>query len=208
MIEVLQAGRVERCQERNVDGYQCDHFAEHFGSHQRALSESECLRWPSQDDVEDAKHAAVVDAMTDEEAEASLLDEGAANATIAEQKAEIRELRAECHGRRFDPNLVAEVERLRAVAAEYYEDAEECHAALGDAVQTRRPTIAALRAERDTLRAENDRMRPVYEAALRYGEMMKQPCRDDMTQAEYEADDAVTRALCDAVDAARSTMPL
>lgn len=115
MIEVIQAGRVERCQERNADGLQCDHFAEHFGSHQHALSESECLRWPSQDDIEDAAATAQIEAMTDEEVEASLLDEEAgidrdmirnwsrgagvfakamikANATLAEQKSEIERL--------------------------------------------------------------------------------------------------------------------
>lgn len=49
--------------------------------------------------------------------------------------------------------MQAERDHALQLAAERYEEAEEMHATLGDAVQTCRPTIAALRVERDQLRA-------------------------------------------------------
>lgn len=76
MIEVVQEGIVERCQAKHPErAMQCDHFADHFGSHQHAISPTECARWPSEDDVEDAHAVAEIEAMTDEECEAYLVDE-------------------------------------------------------------------------------------------------------------------------------------
>lgn len=60
--------------------------------------------------------------------------------------------------------LRAEVERLKALVAERYEEAEECHAAIGDAVQTKRPTIAGLRAQ---LAACREALREACEIAAR-----------------------------------------
>lgn len=79
MIEVVKEGRVPRCTQRYDDGrgatFQCDHFKDHFGPHQVAVSTIECLRWPSEDCVEEAVLSEQFDRMTDAEVEADLLDE-------------------------------------------------------------------------------------------------------------------------------------
>lgn len=135
MIEVVQAGVVDRCQAKHPDTeHQCDHFADHFGSHQHAVSKAECLRWPSEDDVHEAQVSAELDAMTDEEVEAMLVDEengvtrevvrdwskGAgvfAKAMVA-AKREAESLRAEIEGMRNHPfSDVIEKETSEAIAA-------------------------------------------------------------------------------------------
>lgn len=59
--------------------------------------------------------------------------------------------------------LTKERDHALQLAAERYEEAEECHAALGEPTLTARPTIAALR-------AECTRMRAVFEAAKMWRE--------------------------------------
>ena len=144
-IDVIEESwRLARCPETRgvadlVGVYQCDDHNEHMGSHHHAISDTEILLWPSQDDIDGARMTAELDAKSDEQIMDELVAGGQTREDIAAWAGSLRksalnmgaayralgELRLLCrqavdqlreHNREYHhftpPAFIAELERL------------------------------------------------------------------------------------------------